>query len=144
MIKPVLIKVLIGVLLIWSGVSLGGNLIAASAKFQVESLALGDLLRVGRAQFSWLGYTEIAMAAMVVALSFAKPRVLYFTLACVALLSVQQWVLQPLLETRSNLILAGLPPGGSHIHIWFVVVELMKFVALLVAAAKASSTQNSL
>ena len=134
----IFIRVLVGVLLIWAGVSLGGNLIAAPAKFQVQSLSVGDLLRVGRAQFSWLGYTENAMAAMVIALRFAALHLRYFVLACVTTLAVQQLALQPMLEARSDLIIAGLPTQDSHLHIWFVVTEVIKFSLLIATAAKAS------
>lgn len=55
--------------LVWAGVSLGGNMVAATAKFQADMVSRADLLRVGQAQFGWLGYTEaIALAAMVIAM----------------------------------------------------------------------------
>ncbi|WP_131726444.1 hypothetical protein [Cognatishimia activa] len=139
--KPMYSKILVGLLLLWAGLALGGNLIAAPAKFQVQSLTLEDLLRVGRAQFSWLGYAEMALAAGAIVLSFLVKRMWYTLVAAVSLFGVQQLVLQPMLEARTDLILAGLPNGGDHYHIWFVAAEVAKFVLLIVAAWQVSSNQ---
>ena len=58
--------------LLWAGVSLGGNLVAAPAKFQVAALEMPVALQVGRAQFTWIAYIEWAIPAAVLAASLIQ------------------------------------------------------------------------
>lgn len=120
--------------MLWAGVSLGGNIIAAPAKFQVHSLATEELLLVGRAQFSWLGTTELCIAG-VLGLVLVATRLTPSSMLIIAtvLLFVQQFVWQPALQARSDLLQAGAALPNSHLHLIFVVAEIAKF-ALLASA----------
>ena len=64
------VQIMSGVGLLWAGLSLGGNLIAAPAKFQVSDLGLALALQVGRAQFTWLGYAEWVFLATLAVVGF--------------------------------------------------------------------------
>ena len=55
-----------GTVALWAGNSVSGNLIAATAKFQVDALDLSIALQVGRAQFLWISYAEWFCIAMIV------------------------------------------------------------------------------
>ena len=123
---------LVAIMLIWAGLALGGNTIAASAKFQVDDLTLGQLLQVGRAQFAWLGIAEMVCAGLVVILAaLATGRVRMWALAAVMLLGLQQFGLQPMLEARTTLIISGTPAPHSALHLVFILVEAAKTVLLL-------------
>ncbi len=123
--------------ILWAGVSLGGNIIAAPAKFQVQSLTTVELLQVGRAQFAWLGITEIAIAVgLVLALIVARQRPSWTLFVALVLLAVQQGIWQPALQARSDLMVADGTPEESHLHLIFVVAEIAKFFLLLAAGSR--------
>lgn len=118
---------------LWAGVSLGGNLIAAPAKFQVSELTTAQLLRVGRAQFDWLGSAEWALlAAAVAVLAWRRCRPSPLMVMLVVVFLCQQWWLHPLLQARTNVILSGGTPPPGLGHLVFVLTEISKFVLLCV------------
>ncbi|KUP93409.1 hypothetical protein [Tritonibacter horizontis] len=119
--------------LVWAGVCLGGNLIAAPAKFTVPALDLGLALQVGRAQFHWLGYAEVALAALALFAAFVVRRDLCALLSlAVAVFALQRLGLMPLLAARTDAILAGAPRSAGSYHLLFVGLELLKTSLLLV------------
>lgn len=124
---------------VWAGVALGGNLVAAPAKFQVSTLTLAELLQVGRSQFAWIGGVEMVLAAMVVTmLLFSGARANWPLLVAESVFLLQQIALQPLLQDRSDIIISGGPSSGSHLHILFVAAEIIKFGLLVVSACQFS------
>ena len=137
-------------LLLWAGLSLGGNLIAAPAKFQVDAVPLDDLLRIGRAQFGWLGVAEIVFAIALIGMSFIKRAHLsWLSGNALMILFVQQVGLHPLLQARTDLILSGQAAPSSQLHLVFIATEVIKFMVLVVSArnllnATASPRGNTL
>lgn len=116
----------------WAGLSLGGNLIAAPAKFQVSALTTAELLMVGRAQFAWLGVAEYVFAATIIALALLnRQRPHWPVMAALAVFAIQQWILQPMLEARTDIRIAGADAGDSHLHLVFIATEVAKFIQLL-------------
>jgi len=115
------------VMLVWAGLALGGNIIAAPAKFQVDSLTLSQLLLVGRAQFAWLGNAELVFASVTILLCvFTEGRMRILGLLAVALFGIQQIGLQPMLEARTDLIISGAPAPEGVLHLVFVALEIAK------------------
>lgn len=124
--------------LLWAGVSLGGNILAAPAKFQVDSLSTTELLLVGRAQFAWLGIAELTLsAALIAVLAMSRTRPNWPLVLAMVLLAVQQFIWQPVLQARSDLMAAGGTPEESHLHLIFVVAEIAKFLLLILAGHRA-------
>ncbi len=125
---------------LWAGVILGGSLIVAPAKFQVSSLSMPQLLEVGRVQFQWVGIAEIIFAALLI-LPLLYPPIRTqlslsakgFLLAALAALIVQQGLVMPPLDERTQSIIVGEAVGSSHLHFVFVAVEIVK-VSMLVAS----------
>ena len=72
--------------LVWAGVTIGGSLIAAPAKFGAPSLDLPTALEVGRAQFFWVGIAEGALCAALVGAFVFRPPVARWWLAAPVLL----------------------------------------------------------
>lgn len=119
---------------LWAGLALGGNLIAAPAKFQVEALSVAELLVVGRAQFAWLGVAELALAAAILlTLMLRRQRPGWLLLVAFAVFAVQQLGLQPRLQARSDLLIAGQAAGESVLHLVFIAAEIVKIGLLLCA-----------
>lgn len=126
---------LLGLAACWSGVALSGNLIAAPAKFQVQDLHLPLALQVGRAQFTWIGYVEWILFTLIVTICVLRVGLPSLILIAAGLLFLlQQLWLQPLLEARSDLIIAGEDVKSSRLHIWFSILEVGKFLLLIAFA----------
>ena len=110
---PTLVPVLA---LVWAGVTIGGSLIAAPAKFGAPSLDLPTALEVGRAQFFWVGIAEGALcAALVGAFVFRPPVARWWLAAPVLVFALQQLVLMPLLDARTLRTISGESVGESHL-----------------------------
>ncbi len=125
-------SLMVGLAFVWAGLSLGGNLIAAPAKFQVTDLTMPVALQVGREQFTWLGYAEwVLLAAILVCLILISQRIAQLYLIPAGIFVIQQLLIMPLLYQRSDLIIAGsAPPEGSW-HLVFILAEVAKFASLL-------------
>lgn len=131
--------------LVWAGLSLGGNLIAASAKFQASGLPLQALLQVGRAQFDWLAGAEwmFAGAIFVLAVVGARRASLLLFLLPVMIFLGQEMLIMPALDERTLRIIAGDPVAPSNLHIGFIAAELLKFASLMVAGVLGVMTNSS-
>ncbi len=130
--------------LLWAGTLLGGNLLAAPAKFQVDDLSLPLALQVGRVQFLWVWYAELGFLLLLVSLTgyrFAarSKHPLQFHLhswlwiSVVIVFAIQHLGFMPLLQARSEQIIAGQPPSHSSLHLIYVGLEGAKFLLLLAA-----------
>lgn len=125
--------------LLWAGVSLGGSLVAAPAKFRAPSLDRPTALDVGRAQFLWVGVTEgVLCIALVGALVLRPVPVWQWMVAPVALFAIQRLVVMPPLDARTRRAIAGEPVEASHLHTIYVVLEFLKFGALVAAGVVSS------
>lgn len=121
--------------LIWAGVALGGSLVAAPAKFTAPSLDLPTALDVGRAQFFWVGVSEAVLCAGVIVALFAAPATLWKWMAApIAIFAVQWLVVMPPLDARTLAVIGGAAAGETHLHIVFIVLEVLKVIALVTAA----------
>ncbi|MBI1361277.1 MAG: hypothetical protein GC155_13450 [Alphaproteobacteria bacterium] len=119
---------------VWAGVVLGGSLIATPAKFQAPSLSLPVALEVGRAQFLWIGVAEIVLCVAFLLCTCLLGR-FDWRIATPAplLLVVQRLVLMPALDARTSHIIAGQQVAPSSLHVAYVVLELVKLMAILAA-----------
>lgn len=123
--------------LLWAGLLLGGSIIAAPAKFQVEQLPLALALQVGRAQFYWVSIAEaifIALALMMVVFDWRRrgPAAVHFViLIAVLIFAIQHLVLMPPLQARSERIIAGEKVDASSLHIVYVAAECIKMLMLV-------------
>ena len=121
--------------LIWAGVVLGGSLIAAPAKFQAPSLDLPTALEVGRAQFFWIGVAEAALCAAAILTTLILPlRQWKWMAAPIGLFAVQRLAVMPPLDARTVAVIGGAAPGETHLHLVFIVLEVLKVIALIAAA----------
>ena len=121
--------------LIWAGVSLGGSLVAAPAKFQAPSLELATALEVGRAQFLWIGITEaILCVSLVLSLLIWPASNWRWMAAPVCLFALQRLAVMPALDARTVEVIGGAAAGETHLHLAFVVLEALKFIMLIASA----------
>ena len=122
-----------GIAALWTGVSVSGNLIAASAKFQVDALDLSFTLQVGRAQFLWISFAEwFCITMIVLGLIWNMRMKPILLMGAVGIFMIQQIGLTPILQARSDQIIASLSPNRSNVHVLYAILEVMKFICLLI------------
>ena len=123
------------VALVWAGVSLGGSLVAAPAKFQAPSLEMATALEVGRAQFFWVGITEAILCGGIVASLLLWPTPHWRWMAGpIAAFALQRLAVMPALDARTLEVIAGAPAGETHLHLVYIILEALKFLLLIGAA----------
>lgn len=125
---------------VWAGVVVGGSLVAAPAKFQAPGLTREVALEVGRAQFAWLGVTELVLGAALLVAAFGSGR-LRWALGATAVFGLQRLVLMPILDDRTLRIIAGetVEPSLMHgVYVGFEVVKLGLLVVCALAGARRS------
>jgi hypothetical protein len=122
-------------ILLWAGVLIGVSFLAAPSKFAAASLSLPVAMDVGRQEFTTLNLVEIGLAVLTLALAaLARPaRAIWLGIALAALIVAAQTVwLLPLLDARAALIIQGGTPPAAPWHSLYVVIEILKLLALLV------------
>ena len=123
-------------ILLWAGVLIGVSFLAAPAKFNAPSLSPPVAMDVGRQEFGLLNRVEIGLAIVTLALaaSVRPRRVIWLPLAVAALVvAVQALWLLPLLDARALSIIQGETPQPAPWHMVYIVLEVTKLLALLVA-----------
>ena len=119
--------------LLWAGVSLGGSLVAAPAKFRAPSLDRPTALEVGRAQFFWVGVTEATLCVVLIgALVSDASGAWKWLVGSILLFAIQRLVVMPPLDARTRRLIREERVGASRLHLVFVVLEALKFATLVV------------
>jgi carbon starvation protein CstA len=122
-----------GIGLIWLGMILGISFLETPLKFRAPSVSLEIGLDIGRYVFGAFNQVECALALVMVKFVLIirlKGRWL-IPLGAVWLSLVLQTVwLLPILNARVELIVQGQTPGPSFTHTLYVVLEILKAIAL--------------
>lgn len=120
---------------VWLGMVLAISFLEAPLKFRAPGVTVPLGLGIGRIVYRALNAVELGLAVVLVALlawtPAGGPTVL--VIALVALVAVQVALVRPVLQRRSNRVLAGEEPPRSRAHLVYVGFEIVK-VALLVGA----------
>lgn len=129
-------SIIIALSFLWAGLSLGGNLIAAPAKFQVVTLPVSTLLQIGQAQFNWLGISQWVFVVLIILSVAASGRALFLILAIpVWIFLVQEWLLMPALDNLTSNVIAGqLISANRLLHFCFVGAEIIKCLTLIIGS----------
>ncbi len=128
--------------LIWAGMVLGVSFLATPAKFLAPSLPRPVALDVGRHTFRMFGRVEAALAALLGLRAAGSKRRRLFALAPGLVVLAQTLWLRPLLDARTQQVIAGreLPP--SDLHLGYVAGESAKLAALLALGLTASRSRD--
>ena len=125
-----------------------GMVIAIAAEAQLKFLAPGITrelgLGIGKIVFTALNRAECVVAIILAIAFFAFAagkwvRIVFAALALILL--AQTFWLMPFLIERIDLIVAGQTPPASSVHIFYVVLEILK-ILLLLALSIAVNWQN--
>ena len=123
---------------LWAGVALGGSLVAAPAKFRAPSLTRPVALEVGRAQFLWVGVTEAVLCAvLIVALIIGDSGGLRWLVVPILVFGIQRLAIMPPLDSRTRRLIREERVGPSRLHQVYVVLEVVKFAALVIGGVAA-------
>ena len=128
-------RLLVCISLIWLGMILGISFLEAPVKFQAPSVTLEIGLDIGRRVFGIFNKVECALALVMVLLTLIirQKDWLLIPLGIVwSSLALQTFWLLPFLDDRAALILQGQTPAPSSLHTIYVVLEVLKAVALAV------------
>lgn len=124
----------IAVTFVWLGMVLAISFLEAPLKFRAPGVTLPLGLGIGRMVFRALNAVEAVLAvALGTAVALASPPVpvIALTVAPVLLLTIQLAAVRPVLNRRSDRVLAGERLPRSRAHLYYVACELAKVGALL-------------
>jgi hypothetical protein len=121
---------------LWLGMVLAISFIEAPLKFRAPGVTIPLGLGIGRLVFRALNAAEAVLAAVVIAAVLLGGGLAtttgVLTAVVTAVLAVQLLVIRPRLNRRSDVVLAaGHELPRSHEHVYYVVAEVAKVVALV-------------
>ncbi|CAL9364438.1 hypothetical protein [Streptomyces sp. enrichment culture] len=120
---------------VWLGMVLAISFLEAPLKFRAPGVTIPLGLGIGRIVFRALNLAEAVLAVVVLAAVAAGgpgAAVVVATAAAVAVLAVQLGIVRPRLNRRSDRVLAGEQVPRSSAHWYYVGLEVIKTVVLLV------------
>ncbi|GAA4284284.1 hypothetical protein GCM10022261_18150 [Brevibacterium daeguense] len=129
---------------VWLGLIIGISLIEAPLKFQAPGITIPLGLGIGRLVFAAMNVVELVIAVILLWATLRRgvsafQRNLTFGLIGVLLIKVVG--IRPLLNRRTDLVLAGIDGGGSSWHYFYIAADgllIVGLVTLLVVAVRAS------
>ncbi|MEV5551107.1 hypothetical protein AB0L35_34080 [Streptomyces sp. NPDC052309] len=124
----------------WFGMVLAISFLEAPLKFRAPGVTVPLGLGIGRLVFRALNIAEAVLALVVgVAVATGSPTtpVGVLTGGVVVLLAVQLGAVRPVLNRRSDRVLAGEDAPRSRAHLAYIALELLKTAALAALGASA-------
>lgn len=135
--------------LVWIGLMIGVDLVAAAAPFRAEGVARPEALSVNREIFAAAAWAEWGFLLLLILIGGILRRPGRGVIAVVAALTVvvlaQTLWLLPALAARTDVILAGGDPGPAPYHGLYLGLEAIKLALLcaLVATAPPAIRETS-
>lgn len=133
---------------VWAGMVAGISFLEAPVKFTAPYVTLEIGLGIGRLVFGYLNKVEIVLCTLLLLGAInSKPgqRTWVWTLTLTGILLLQTFWLLPALDVRALAIIAGNNPGESMLHLAYVLLEVTKFILLLLTGIQVfrSATQTT-
>lgn len=127
----------------WLGMVLAISFLEAPLKFRAPDVTLRIGLGIGRVVFRALNWVEMVLAVVltvaVVSSDDVPAAVLVAGIVVLVVLVVQLAAVRPVLNRRSDRVLAGEDGPRSRAHLGYVAAELVKVAALTVSGIAALS-----
>ena len=124
--------------ILWLGFVLSISFMEAWLKFQAEGVTLIIGLSIGKLVFFALNKVEIFFMVILSISIFKK----HWTLRIKNLINILVWImvilliqtfyLLPVLDQRAAMIISGKPPAASFFHFYYLFLELLKVIALII------------
>lgn len=128
----------VALVFVWTGMLLAISFLETPLKFRAPDVTLRIGLGIGRLVFRALNAVESVFAVALLAAVFAgdvRTGAEAAVVVAAALLAAQVGLVRPRLSRRSDRVLAGEDAPRSRAHYVYVVAEVGKLAALLVAGA---------
>ena len=118
---------------IWLGLIIAIDLIEAPLKFQAPGITIPLGLGIGRLVFTAMNIVEGVLALMLIAAvimtrQISPAWILLLTIA--GLLVVKVALVRPLLNARTEAVLAGTAEAGSSVHLIYIALDAVLFCVL--------------
>ena len=126
----------VAVTFVWLGMVLAISFLEAPLKFRAPDVTLAIGLGIGRLVFRALNTVEVGFALILLAVVAAGPMPTRITVAFAVAstaLAIQLTAVRPRLTRRSDRVLAGLDAPRSRGHHFYIGLEAVKAVSLVVA-----------
>lgn len=127
--------VAIAVDFVWLGMVLAISFLEAPLKFQAPGVTVRIGLGIGRRVFRALNIVEVVLAAVVLSSLLLGPTPVSVAVSvgiAIATLVSQLAVVRPRLNQRTSAVLAGEGAPGSHSHLVYIALEVVKVAGLVV------------
>ena len=127
---------------VWLGLIIGISLIEAPLKFTAPGITIPLGLGIGRLVFGVMNWVELVIAVILLwAMLKSGVDRAYRSVACglIAVLIIKVIFIRPLLNQRTDAVLAGVDDGGSALHLFYIAADgllLGGLVAALVLAVR--------
>lgn len=119
---------------LWLGLILGLAFLESPLKFQAPGITTELGLGIGRLVFTALNIVSLALLA-VITLAMVRPRAGRLQWGLVAamwvVLLVEVFLIRPPLNARTDALLAGLDPGESPLHYFYIAADGILCVLLV-------------
>ena len=131
---------------IWTGLIIGISFIEAPLKFTAPGITIPLGLGIGRRVFLAMNIVEVVLAVVLLIALVSLWRshklqpiahfstVRLYTFIAVVMLLLKTAIIRPLLAVETDAVLAGMSEGGSATHYYYIGVEAILFIALILLA----------
>ena len=119
---------------VWLGLIIGISLIEAPLKFTAPGITIPLGLGIGRLVFGVMNWVELTIAVILLwALLKSGVDRAYRSVACglIAVLIIKVIVIRPLLNQRTDAVLAGVDDGGSALHLFYIAADGLLIIGLV-------------
>lgn len=126
---------LLAVLFFWAGMVVSISFLETPLKFTAPRITLPLGLSIGRVVFAALNRAELLLnvAALLCGFYLRLPARLWAGLGVLtSILLLQTFWLLPALDERTLEILSGLTPPTSSLHVFYIVLDVVKLLVLVV------------
>ncbi|WIM68049.1 hypothetical protein QP027_01205 [Corynebacterium breve] len=124
---------------IWLGIIIAIDGFEAPLKFQAPGITIPLGLGIGKLVFTAMNACEILLAALIVVATLRTKYVQpawTWVWSLVALLAAKVAIIRPLLNIRTEAVIAGESAPFGYMHAVYIVVDFLIVVALIVYMAK--------
>jgi len=125
-------------LFVWAGMVAGISFLEAPLKFTAPHITVALGLGIGRIVFAALNKAELTLGTIALISAFylrVPVRVGVGLVVLSVILLAQTFWLLPALDVRATVVLAGHTPPPSSLHTLYIVLEVVKLLALLGTAS---------
>ncbi len=137
--KKGLFVAIIAITFIWAGMVCGISFLEAPLKFQAPGITLELGLGIGKLVFGALTKIEMVFSLLLIAflsLSESKLKIWLLFALPILIVIIDNALLMPILDQRIELITNGTTPPPSNAHWWYVGLEILKLIGLIVGGIK--------